>query len=215
MYNISHFAIGLNISKGLDVRIDLNGFQRLKDTFAVINEIEELKEILVGMVVERDAYIVRHTESPIFFIHMPVIVTRGYTTSVISQSFGQLAQSGLNKFWRELNDIANLVARIEKGTASKELCRKLVVKRFFKVNEEIMFDEAKSVSLFAVQGIFWLCASVLGVVIVAFIRELIKYEFEIYFGLRFSGRIACHLVALIKLKICRGYKSIREFSKIC
>lgn len=117
--------------------------------------------------------------------------------SVISQSFGQLAQSGLHKLWQEFENIKNLIKYSESKT-SKEIHRKLVIMGFFKKKKDILFEEGKPASVSALQGIIGLCAGGLSVAIMAFICEWIKYKLK---TCRFEvGQIACR-VGAIKCKI--------------
>lgn len=104
-------------------------------------------------------------------------MTRDFMTSVISKSFGQLAQSGLHKLWQDFENVKKLV-EYTKGKTSKDLYRKLVTMGFFKETKDIKFEEGKTVSVSALQGIFELCAGCLSLGILAFICEWINRKLE-------------------------------------
>ncbi|OXA53697.1 hypothetical protein Fcan01_11324 [Folsomia candida] len=89
----SDFVVGVNISEEWDVKLEDDVYKRVMDTFAVRNMDYELDELLAGVGVKIVPYVVRHTESPKLFLNQPVYITRGFMNSLMSQSFGQLAQS--------------------------------------------------------------------------------------------------------------------------
>ncbi|OXA48653.1 hypothetical protein Fcan01_16231 [Folsomia candida] len=112
----------INISKGWDLKFEDNSVHRVNDIFAIVNDEHDLEEMLAGLEVNRNPYVARHTESQIFFANTPLIITRGFMLPFISSTAGQLAQSGLHKFWQDLESTADLVINIKDKTC-KSRCR--------------------------------------------------------------------------------------------
>ncbi|OXA41595.1 uncharacterized protein LOC118439035 [Folsomia candida] len=169
------FEIGLNISEGNKVEFEDGAFKRVKDTFAITNVDFELDEVLVGVGAKRDPYIVKHTESPIFFFNSPIFVTRGCMTSFIFESCGQLAQSGLYQWWHDLDVLDILIGNVKAGS-DKVLPRKVIATRFFGAKKEVVFEEAKQVPLSALVGVLGLCGGILAVAVLAFVREILSNQ---------------------------------------
>ncbi|OXA38721.1 hypothetical protein Fcan01_26540 [Folsomia candida] len=79
--NPSGFIIGLNISEGRNLQFENEVSTRVMDTFAIINGELDLDETLAGVGVNRDPYVVRHVDSPIFFLEIPLENTRNFLLS--------------------------------------------------------------------------------------------------------------------------------------
>ncbi|OXA42133.1 hypothetical protein Fcan01_23250 [Folsomia candida] len=171
----SEFLAGLNISEGFEVQFGDYSFKRVMDTFAVINSGYDLDEVLAGLEVKRQPYIIRHTELPTLFQNVPLTITLGFMSSFLFQGFGQLAESRLYEFWMALRNLQHLLKNVREKS-SKEVYQKVLVTNFFGARKEIVFDEEKQVSLSALEGVLVLCAGSLGVAVFLFINELVAYS---------------------------------------
>lgn len=193
----SAFFTGFQISAGTKLEFEDKSVTPIMDTFAIINIDYELDNMLAGVGLERVPYVLRHIESSRFFREMATVVTRAFMSSAVSQISGLLAQSGVYKMWRDLELMKDLVSNIKGFTSTKQY-RRVVVPRFFGVMNEVMFEEGKKVSLFAFEGTIRLCAAILSMTIVSFIREFVSYE-----TLRCIAR-EC------RQGICRGCRALKE-----
>lgn len=198
----SHFVVGLDISARNDIHFENNVFKQVMDTFAIINLDYELDNFFSGIKVKNNPYINRHIEEPIFFLEMPISITRGFISSAIIEGFGQLEQSGIYRLWLDLGIKKAFMENILDKT-SKNVYREAVLMRFFGARENIVFEEGKQVPLSALLGVLWLCAGILGVAIVTFIREVVTYEMLIYLGKKFRST-ATKVVIFVKLVISRS-----------
>lgn len=91
---------------------------------------DKLDEFLAGLRVKRDPYVAIHKEPSLFFINVPISITRGFLNSLVAQSFGQLAQSGLYKLWQDLENTAARTTRIKRQT-NEEVYRKVILTTLF------------------------------------------------------------------------------------
>lgn len=210
---LSGFVTGVNISQGSHVEFGNNSFHEVMDTFAVINVELDLDQVLAGVRVHRDPYIVRHTESPIFFFNIPLFITRGFLNWVVSLSIGQLAQSGLYKLWWDLQHVKSLLTLIRDKT-DKEQYRKLlhsvVIMRNLGAKQEVEAEKWKSVSFSALEGIFGLCGGLLIASMLVLIRELVSYEMLIFVGRKCRQR-CCQVIQILKFNICAGCKCFNAY----
>ncbi|OXA36982.1 hypothetical protein Fcan01_28259 [Folsomia candida] len=195
------FEIGLNISEGHEVEFEDGTFKRVKDTFAIINVDYELDEVLEGVGFKGDPYILRHTEFPMFFADVPILISRGCMTSFIIDCCGRLAQSGLYKWWEDLDVLDVLLGNV-KDASLKQLYRKLIAKRFFGAKNEIVFEEAKQVTLSALGGVIGLGGGILFFAGVAFVQELVSYQMLQYMAWK-CKRGAGVVLTVLKIKILR------------
>ncbi|OXA36672.1 hypothetical protein Fcan01_28560 [Folsomia candida] len=145
------FLSGTKISAEHNVEFEDHSFNRVRDIFAIIDLEHHLEEMLAGLVVKREPYVVRDSEPPVFYLDMPIHITRGFMNSVIPPTIGQLAQSGLYKLWDDLDGIQKLITNI-KNITSRVQYRRVVVEKLFGARREIVFDESKQVSIFALQA---------------------------------------------------------------
>ncbi|OXA46175.1 hypothetical protein Fcan01_19234 [Folsomia candida] len=199
----SAFGTGLNISEARDVKFVNNISSRVTETFAIINVEQDLTAMLAGLGMKRNPYVVTHTESPIFFLVMPLSISRGFMGSIIYQTIGQLGQSGLNKLWEDLQITQVLFNRV-KGRTSEEQYRKIFVTRNFGVKKEIIFEEAEQVPFCSLASVFVLCGGILSIALVAFIREWLSYEMVKLLGWQCLRMLS----KLTKLKVCRRAKTL-------
>lgn len=81
----SEFLIGSAISRERNITFEKRVTKRAIDTFGIINVKHQLEEMLAGLRVRRDPYIVRHTEPSILYLNLPRFVSRGFITAIVSQ----------------------------------------------------------------------------------------------------------------------------------
>ncbi|OXA38659.1 hypothetical protein Fcan01_26539 [Folsomia candida] len=197
----SSFGIALHISEARNLKFENNVFKKVMDTFAIINTEYDLDQLLAGMGVKRSPFVVRHTESPRFFINKPVTTTRGFASCVLYESIGQLVQSGLFKLWMDLQNTKNFAQGVA-GGISKEQYRRIVANRIFGAKKQIIFEEAEQVELSSLENIVVLFAGIIGISIAAFMREWLTYQILSHLGWK-CWRIACQVLTMMKLLLIK------------
>lgn len=202
----SSFAVGLSISESLRVKFGSGEVNKVSDTFAVINAENELVEMLSAIGLMGDVHVVRSLEAPIFFINNPICIGGKMLLPLISIGFGQLAQSGLYERWEELENLKILIAQV-KALKNRDLYRKAVISRLFRVRKKIVFEEEEAVSISALEGFLVLVMILFGVALVIF---LVEWRRSVFRFVEVCRCISCNT----KEKI-QGAKNWKNGQKIC